>query len=89
MVIKEFGSVVELGEETKSATRPTFRFVVDSRGATLGRLQPYIDSGKIKPIVDPAGPFKFTEVPEAFAHLESKRAVGKVVIVVDTDKHKS
>ncbi|XP_038893412.1 NADPH-dependent alkenal/one oxidoreductase, chloroplastic [Benincasa hispida] len=76
-VVKEGGSVVAL---TGAVTPPGFRFVVTSDGAVLKKLNPYLESGKVKPIVDPKGPFPFSQVVEAFSYVESSRATGKVVI---------
>lgn len=75
--VKEGGSVVVL---TGAVTPPGFRFVVTSNGEVLKKLNPYLDSGKVKPIVDPKGPFPFDKVDEAFSYLETNRATGKVVI---------
>lgn len=75
--IKEGGSVVAL---TGAVTPPGFRFVVTSNGAVLRKLNPYLESGKVKPIVDSKGPFPFTQLAEAFSYLETNRATGKVVI---------
>ncbi|CAL5012035.1 unnamed protein product [Urochloa decumbens] len=76
-VVKEGGSVVVL---TGAVTPPGFRFVVTSNGSTLEKLNPYLESGKVKPLVDPQGPFPFSKVVEAFSYLETGRATGKVVI---------
>ncbi|KAH8484724.1 hypothetical protein H0E87_026470 [Populus deltoides] len=76
-VVKEGGSVVAL---TGAVTPPGFRFVVTSNGNTLKTLNPYLESGKIKPVVDPKGPFTFSQVAEAFSYIETNRATGKVVI---------
>lgn len=75
--IKEGGSVVAL---TGAVTPPGFRFVVTSNGEVLKKLNPYLENGKVKPIIDPKGPFPFSQVVEAFSYLETNRAVGKVVI---------
>lgn len=75
--MKEGGSVVAL---TGAVTPPGFRFVVTSDGAVLRKLNPYLESGKVKPIVDPKGPFPFAKVVEAFSYLETNRATGKVVV---------
>ncbi|KAL2344327.1 hypothetical protein Fmac_005612 [Flemingia macrophylla] len=75
--VKEGGSVVAL---TGAVTPPGFRFVVTSNGAVLRKLNPYLESGKVKPIVDPKGPFPFDQLAEAFSYLETNRATGKVVI---------
>ncbi|KAL6187074.1 hypothetical protein ACLB2K_043189 [Fragaria x ananassa] len=76
-VVKEGGSVVAL---TGAVTPPGFRFVVTSNGAVLKKLNPYLESGKVKPVIDPKGPFPFSKLVEAFSYLETNRATGKVVI---------
>lgn len=65
---------------TGAVTPPGFRFVVTSNGAVLRKLSPYLESGKVKSLVDPKGPFPFAQVAEAFSYLETNRATGKVVI---------
>ncbi|KAK4485771.1 hypothetical protein RD792_008417 [Penstemon davidsonii] len=75
--VKEGGSVVVL---TGAVTPPGFRFVVTSNGEFLKKLNPYLESGKVKPVIDPNGPFPFEKVNEAFSYLETNRATGKVVI---------
>ncbi|GAB4839801.1 hypothetical protein Ancab_020511 [Ancistrocladus abbreviatus] len=75
--VKEGGSIVVL---TGAVTPPGFRFVVTSNGAALKKLNPFLENGKVKPIIDPKGPFPFDKVVEAFSYLESNRATGKVVI---------
>ncbi|KAE8023456.1 hypothetical protein FH972_009147 [Carpinus fangiana] len=76
-VVKEGGSVVAL---TGAVTPPGFRFVVTSNGAVLRKLNPFLESGKVKAVIDPKGPFPFTQIVEAFSYIESNRATGKVVI---------
>ncbi|KAG7598105.1 Alcohol dehydrogenase N-terminal [Arabidopsis suecica] len=76
-VIKEGGKVVAL---TGAVTPPGFRFVVTSNGDVLKKLNPYIESGKVKPVVDPKGPFPFSHVADAFSYLETNHATGKVVV---------
>lgn len=75
--LKEGGIVVAL---TGAVVPPGFRFVVTSNGEVLKKLNPYIESGKVKPIVDPKGPYPFSQVAEAFSYIETNRASGKVVI---------
>ncbi|MED6213285.1 hypothetical protein PIB30_091706 [Stylosanthes scabra] len=75
--VKEGGSVVAL---TGAVTPPGFRFVVTSNGAVLRKLNPYLESGQVKPVVDPKAPFSFAQLAEAFSYLETNRATGKVVI---------
>ncbi|KAM0938111.1 putative oxidoreductase [Dioscorea sansibarensis] len=76
-VVKEGGSVVVL---TGAVTPPGFRFVVTSDGGALAKLNPYLESGKVKPVLDPEGPFPFSQLVQAFSYLETGRATGKVVI---------
>ncbi|PWA58105.1 hypothetical protein CTI12_AA401390 [Artemisia annua] len=49
-------------------------------GEILEILRPCLESGKLKPVVDPKGPFCFDDVVKAFGYLETGRARGKVVI---------
>jgi len=65
---------------TGAVTPPGFRFVVTSNGSVLSKLNPYLESGEIKPIIDPKGSFSFSQLVEAFSYLETCRATGKVVI---------
>lgn len=75
--VKEGGSVAVL---TGAVTPPGFRFVVTSNGEMLKKLNPYLENGKVKPVIDSKGPFPFDKVVEAFSYLETGRATGKVVI---------
>ncbi|KAJ1704508.1 hypothetical protein LUZ63_004287 [Rhynchospora breviuscula] len=75
--VKEGGVVVVL---TGAVTPPGFRFVVTSDGSALTKLNPFLESGKVKPVIDPKGPFPFSQVVEAFSFLETGRATGKVVV---------
>ncbi len=76
-VVKEGGAVVTL---TGAVEPPGFRFVVTSNGENLAKLTPFLESGKVKALIDPKGSFTFSEVVEAFEYLETGRATGKVVI---------
>ncbi|KAH9540278.1 hypothetical protein CY35_15G103500 [Sphagnum magellanicum] len=76
-VVKEGGAVVAL---TGAVEPPAFRFVVTSNGENLAKLTPFLESGKVKALIDPKGSFTFSEVVEAFEYLETGRATGKVVI---------
>lgn len=75
--VKEGGSVVVL---TGAAPPPSFRFVVTSNGSVLEKLNPYLESGKVRPVVDSKGPFPFSQLVQAFSYLEAGHATGKVVI---------
>ncbi|XP_058180369.1 2-methylene-furan-3-one reductase-like [Rhododendron vialii] len=75
--MKEGGKVVSIIGEI---TPPAFQVIVTSDGSVLEKLNPFLESGKVKPIVDPKGPFPFSQVVEAFSHLKTRKATGKVVI---------
>ncbi|CAK9169216.1 unnamed protein product [Ilex paraguariensis] len=49
-------------------------------GEILEKLSPYLEAGKLKAVIDPTGPYHFSHVIQAFRHLETGRARGKVVI---------
>lgn len=59
---------------------PTYRHVVQAKAEVLEMLNPYLESGAIKAIIDAKGKFKFSETVQAFEYLETGRATGKVVI---------
>ncbi|KAJ7951014.1 2-methylene-furan-3-one reductase-like [Quillaja saponaria] len=80
VVAKDNGAIVDI-------TWPPshFRAVYSSltvSGDSLEKLNPYLESGKLKAVIDPTGPYKFDEVIEAFRYLETGRARGKVVISI-------
>lgn len=75
--MKEGGGVVTI---FGPVTPPAIGFVVTSNGEFLKKLNPYLESGKVKAVLDPNGPFPFDKVNEAFSYLETNRATGKVVI---------
>ena len=49
-------------------------------GESMEKLKPCLESGKIKAVIDPSGPYHFNDVISAFGHLETGRAKGKVVV---------
>ncbi|KAL8218922.1 hypothetical protein R6Q57_022295 [Mikania cordata] len=75
--VNEKGVVVSIAAPISP---PGFFFGVTSDGSVLTKLNPYLESGKIKVVVDPKSPFPFNKVNEAYAYLESHRATGKIVI---------
>ncbi|XP_023895222.2 2-methylene-furan-3-one reductase [Quercus suber] len=75
--VKEGGHVVTI---VGPVTPPASIFLLTSDGSVLEKLKPYLESGKVKPVIDPKGPFPFSKTIEAFSHLESNRATGKLVI---------
>ncbi|KAL3723157.1 hypothetical protein ACJRO7_035348 [Eucalyptus globulus] len=78
--VKPGGSVVTIVEHSKTLPPPAFSFVSASDGVTLEKLKPFLESGKVKPVIDPKSPFPFSQAIEAFSHLQTRRAAGKVVI---------
>ncbi|KAJ1382777.1 Quinone oxidoreductase/zeta-crystallin, conserved site [Sesbania bispinosa] len=77
--VKEGGKVVTIiPPEVPPAV--LFLVLLTSDGAILEKLRPYLESGKVKPILDPKSPFPFSQTVEAFSYLETGRAAGKVVI---------
>lgn len=78
MVAKEEAKVVDI---TSFHPHPRAEFsMLKPRAHNLEKLQPYIESGKLKAVIDPKSPYSFSDVIEAFKHIESGRARGKIVI---------
>ncbi|KAK9925286.1 hypothetical protein M0R45_033614 [Rubus argutus] len=75
--VRESGKVVTI---VGPVTPLAIRFKLTSKGSILEKLKPYLESGKVKPVLDPTGPYPFSKVVEAFGYLESSRATGKVVV---------
>ncbi|XP_041005898.1 2-methylene-furan-3-one reductase-like isoform X1 [Juglans microcarpa x Juglans regia] len=80
--VKEGGQVVTIVPQQPPATPPppAFIFILTSKGSVLEKLKPYLESGKVKPVIDPKGPFPFSKTVEAFSYLDTNRATGKVVV---------
>lgn len=76
--VKKGGVVLTIADF--QAKPPVILYVLTASGANLAKLNPFLESKKLKPIIDPKGRFSFSQVKEAFNHLETGRAVGKVVI---------
>ncbi|BFG26867.1 hypothetical protein CerSpe_131410 [Prunus speciosa] len=76
--VKEGGKVVTIVPGPVAA--PAFIFILTSTGTILEKLKPYLESGKVKPVLDPTSPYPFSKTVEAFAYLETYRATGKVVV---------
>ncbi|XP_059449537.1 2-methylene-furan-3-one reductase-like [Corylus avellana] len=74
--VKEGGQALKIVPETP--TTPIF--VLTSNGSSLEKLKPYLESGKVKPLVDPKGHFPFPKTVEAFSYLDTNRATGKVIV---------
>ncbi|KAJ1416495.1 Quinone oxidoreductase/zeta-crystallin, conserved site [Sesbania bispinosa] len=76
--VKDGGKVLTITDPPGDP--PAIPFSLTSDGAVLEKLQPYLESGKVKPILDPKSPFPFSQTVEAFSYLKTNRATGKVVI---------
>lgn len=46
----------------------------------LEKVRPFLESGKVKAVLDPRGPFPFSQALQAYNYLQTKRATGKIVI---------
>ncbi|KAF2282652.1 hypothetical protein GH714_043762 [Hevea brasiliensis] len=46
-------------------------------GENLEKLEPFLETGKLKAVIDPTGPYNFMDVIQAFGYLETGRARGK------------
>ncbi|MBA0872143.1 hypothetical protein Goshw_008002 [Gossypium schwendimanii] len=77
--VREGGDVVTI---FGAVVPPATTFILTSNGAILEKLEPFLESGKVKPMIDPNGIFPFSETPQAFAYLETGRVTGKVVISI-------
>jgi 2-methylene-furan-3-one reductase len=75
--VKEGGHVVTI---VGPVTPPATIFWLTSNGPILVKLKPYLENGKVKPVIDPKSPFPFSKTIEAFSYLDSNRATGKVVV---------
>ncbi|GLT43443.1 hypothetical protein SLA2020_173900 [Shorea laevis] len=75
--VKEGGRVVTI---IGAVTPPATKFTVTSNGSILEKLNPFLESGKIKPLLDPKGTFHFSQTMEAYSYVETGRVIGKVVI---------
>ncbi|KAF7819590.1 2-methylene-furan-3-one reductase-like [Senna tora] len=78
--IKEGGKVMSIVYGARNSGN-CMAYIMDVfEGAVLEKLGPYLESGKVKAVLDPKGPFPFSEAVQAFEHLITKRATGKIVI---------
>ncbi|KAB2006388.1 hypothetical protein ERO13_D11G308760v2 [Gossypium hirsutum] len=75
--MKEGGEVVIV---IGAVTVPAFVFIVTSNGADLEKLNPYLESGKVKAVIDPNGIYPFSQTLEGLAYVDTGRVAGKVVI---------
>ncbi|KAI4356828.1 hypothetical protein L6164_000815 [Bauhinia variegata] len=78
VVAKDDGAIVDI-TWPPSHPRAVYSSLTVS-GEVLEMLSPFLESGKLKAVIDPTGPYKFDDVIGAFRYLETRRARGKVVI---------
>lgn len=78
MVAKDYAPIIDITWPPSNPRAVHSGLIVS--GEILEKLGPYLESGILKAVIDPAGPFHFSDVPKAFQHLETGRARGKVVI---------
>lgn len=55
-------------------------FIMKSKGENLERIADLLEAGRVKPVVDSV--YKLEDFEKAFAHVESRRTRGKVVLKV-------
>ncbi|TYJ50712.1 hypothetical protein E1A91_A01G228700v1 [Gossypium mustelinum] len=75
--MKEGGKVVIV---IGAVTVPAFVFIVTSNGADLEKLNPYLESGKVKAVIDLNSIYPFSQTLEGLAYVDTGRVAGKVVI---------
>ncbi|KAL4305807.1 hypothetical protein HN51_039776 [Arachis hypogaea] len=76
--LKEGGKVVTIVPPGVSSA---MLFILSSPdGSMLQKLRPYLESGKVVPVLDPKSPFPFSHTIEAFSYLQTRRPAGKIVI---------
>ena len=80
-VIKPSGKVVTIIDF--SAKAPVESFALSFSSELLERVNPYLENGDVKVILDKTSPWKFSEGSKAYDFLESKAVTGKVVIQVE------
>ena len=73
--VKKDGPVVTI---VGPAIPPATMFVLTSKGSILEKLKPCLESGKVKPVIDPKSPFPFSKTVEAFSYLNTNRATRKL-----------
>ncbi|XP_061347716.1 2-methylene-furan-3-one reductase-like isoform X2 [Gastrolobium bilobum] len=78
VVAKNDGAIVDI-TWPPSHPRAVYSSLTVS-GESLEKLRPYLECKKLKPEIDPTGPYHFNDVIEAFRYLETGRARGKVVV---------
>lgn len=78
-VLKGGGSIVAIAVGF-ALDPPAYAFALSVTGEYSKKVNPYLESGKVKPVIDPKGPFPFDKTKDVFAYIETGHATGKVVI---------
>lgn len=66
--VKEGGKVVTI---IPPGYEDAVLFVLTSKGSVLEKLRPYLESGKLKAVLDVKTPMPFSELKEAYSYLEA------------------
>ncbi|KAF7821985.1 2-methylene-furan-3-one reductase-like [Senna tora] len=77
--VKEGGKVISIVPHASAANAIVYILYV-FEGNVLDKLSPFLETEKVKPVLDPNTPFPFYQTLEAFSYLQTRRATGKVVI---------
>ena len=80
-VIKASGKVVTIIEF--GAKPPVESFALSISSDLLERVNPFLENGDVKVILDKSTPWKFSEGRKAYDFLESKAVTGKIVVQVE------
>ncbi|KAM1357843.1 hypothetical protein ACFX1Q_044878 [Malus domestica] len=75
--VKAGGKVLTI---VRPVAPPAFLFMLTSTGTVLEKLKPHLESGTVRPVLDPTSLYPFSKTVEAFAYLETSRTTGKVVV---------
>ncbi|KAH9328441.1 hypothetical protein KI387_000549 [Taxus chinensis] len=76
VLAKEEAPIIDIAQ-LEPHPRAKFFFLA-SLGSHLDRFREYLESGKVKAVINPKSPYSFSEVLEAFKHLESGWARGNI-----------
>ncbi|KAM1323640.1 hypothetical protein EV1_044553 [Malus domestica] len=75
--VKAGGKVLTI---VRPVAPPAFLFMLTSTGTVLEKLKPHLESGTVRPVLDPTSLYPFSKTVEAFAYIETSRTTGKVVV---------
>ena len=80
-MIKASGKVVTIIEF--GAKSPVESFALSISSDLLERVNPFLENGDVKVILDKSSPWKFSDGSKAYNLLESKAVTGKVVVQIE------